>query len=304
MMHKWAFLCSFIVITVMTMVNLIYPFFNEKIINIILYDKDMLSFLRFCLFYIIILLVNQFIITTLNNLILSHLMTSFVFDIRRVLFKKILHKKGKDLAGMYSGDIISRMNKDTTDFVNLIFWSGLWGYSNILHIIFAVSFMFYYNVYLGLFTVILVPIIFFTSKFFKNKFEKINKEIMQEQGRLSSFLFEIVKNMQEIKILNACKKVISFYKRKTSSINKINVEIGRISITAERINAFIALIAQLVIFIICAYFIANEQMQLGVFVAAISYFNMALNYFTSINGKNCRYWKTKSCNTTCCGYFK
>ncbi|GAA3409484.1 ABC transporter ATP-binding protein [Paenibacillus hodogayensis] len=284
-MHKWVFLCGFIITTLGTVINLIYPFLNGKIINIAFYDKDMTAFLNLCLIYAGILFVNQFVVMTLNNLISSHLMTGFVFDIRRALFKKILHKKGRDLSGMYSGDMISRMNNDATDIMNLVFWSGLWGYSNFLHILFAVCFMFYYNIFLGAFTVVLVPVVFFTSKHFKKKSQNINKEISKEQGKLSSYLFEIMKNLQEIKILNACKKVTRFYLRKTTSINKMNVESGRIDVTAERVNSFLTLIAQLFIFMMCAYFIVIDQMQLGVFVAAVSYFNMAVYYFSTINGK-------------------
>ncbi|SFL07223.1 ATP-binding cassette, subfamily B [Paenibacillus sp. 1_12] len=285
LMNKWVFLCGFIVTTLMTLINLIYPFLNAKIINIAFYDKDMTAFLNLCFIYAGILFFNQFVVATLNNLIQSQLMTGFVFDIRRALFKKILHKKGKDLSEMYSGDMISRMNKDTTDIMKLIFTSGLWGYSNFLHIIFAVCFMFYYNILLGAFTVVLVPVVFFTSKHFKKKSQIVNKDISKEQGKLSSYLFEIAKNLQEIKILNACKKVTRFYLRKTTSINKMNVESGRIDVTTERVNSFITLIAQLVIFMTCAYFIVKGQMQLGVFVAAVSYFNMAVNYFSVINGK-------------------
>ncbi|WP_268957634.1 ABC transporter ATP-binding protein [Paenibacillus albiflavus] len=284
-MHKWVFLCGFIITTLGTMINLIYPFLNGKIINIAFYDKDMTAFLNLCFIYAGILFFNQFIVMTLNNLISSHLMTGFVFDIRRALFKKILHKKGKDLSGMYSGDMISRMNNDTKDIMNLVFWSGLWGYSNFLHILFSVCFMFYYNLLLGVFTVVLVPVVFFTSKHFKKKSQNVRKNISKEQGKLSSYLFEIVKNLQEIKILNARKQVTRFYLRKTTAINKMNVESGRIDVTAERVNSFIMLIAQLVIFVTCAYFIVKGHMQLGVFVAAVSYFNMAVNYFSSINGK-------------------
>ncbi|MDR0270842.1 MAG: ABC transporter ATP-binding protein/permease [Paenibacillus sp.] len=284
-MHKWIFLCGFIITTLGTMINLIYPFLNGKIINIAFYDKDMTAFSNLSLIYAGILFFNQFIVMTLNNLIQSQMMTGFVFDIRRALFKKILHKKGKDLSGMYSGDMISRMNNDTKDVMNLVFWSGLWGYSNFLHILFAVCFMFYYNILLGAFTVVLVPVVFFTSKHFKKRSQNVNKNISKEEGKLSSYLFEIVKNLQEIKILNARKQVTKFYLRKTTAINKMNVESGRIDVTAERVNSFIMLIAQLVIFVTCAYFIVKSQMQLGVFVAAVSYFNMAVTYFSSINGK-------------------
>ena len=264
---------------------MIYPFLNGKIVNIAFYDKDMSAFLNLCIIYAGILVFNQFVVATLNNLISSHLMTGFVFDIRRALFTKILHKKGTDLSGMYSGDMISRMNNDATDIMNLIFWSCLWGYSNLLHILFAVCFMFYYNIFLGAFTVVLVPVVFLASKHFKQKSQAVSEGISKEQGKLSSYLFEIVKNMQEIKILNAGKKVTRFYLRKTADINKMNVENGKIEVTTERVNSFISLAAQLMIFIICAYFIVNGKMQLGVFVAAISYFNMAVTYFSSINSK-------------------
>lgn len=285
LMHKWTFLLGFIIITVMTLINLIFPFLNGEIINIAFYDKDMSAFGEVCLFYTGILVLNQFVVASLNNLILSKLMTGFGFDIQRALFKKVLHKKGKDLSGMYSGDMISRMNNDSIDFVNLIFRSGFWGYSNFLHITFAVGFMFYYNVLLGALTVILVPIVFFASKHFKKNAQLINKDISREKGKLSSYLFEIVKNMQEIKILNSEKNAMRLYSRKTASINRMKVEVGRIEVIAERVNLLISLIAQLVIFITCAYYIVQNQMKLGVFVAAMSYFNMATTYFTSINSK-------------------
>ena len=283
--HKWGFLCEFICITSMTVQGLIFPFLNGKMINTVFYNKDMTAFLNLCIIYAAIFFFNQVIIATINNFMWSHLMTGYVFDIRRSLFKKILHKKGKDLSGMYSGDMISRIDNDTTDFMNLVFYSGLWGYSSILYLIFATGFMFYYNMWLGIFTVILVPVVYFTSKYFKKRLQKVSKKISTERGKLSSYLFEIVKNLQEIKILNACKNVTRFYSRKTTFINKMSVESGRINVTSERINSFIALVAQLIIFIICVYFIIHGQMQIGVFVAAMSYFTMAANNFNSINGR-------------------
>ncbi|QUL55713.1 ABC transporter ATP-binding protein [Paenibacillus tritici] len=289
-MHQWVFVCGFLVTTLMTMVNLMYPFLGGKLINIAFYDKDMSAFLHLCLIYAGILFVNQFVIATFNNLISSQLMTGFVFDIRRALFNKILHQQGKDLSGMYSGDLISRMNRDAKDIMNLVFWSGLWGYSNLLHIVFAAGFMFYYSVLLGAFTVVLVPAVFFASKVFKNRVQKVNKDIRTEQGRLSSYLFEIVKNLREVKVLGAGKKVTSTYLRRTVSIHRMNVDNGRIEVTTERVNSFIMLAAQLLLFIICAHLIVRGRMQLGVFVAAASYFNMAVNYFSSINSKMADIW--------------
>ncbi|WP_339253587.1 ABC transporter ATP-binding protein [Paenibacillus sp. FSL P2-0136] len=289
-MHKLVFVCGFLVTTVMTLVNLIYPFLGGRLINIAFYDQDLKAFLKLCLIYAGILLFNQFIVATLNNLISSQIMTGFVFDIRRALFRKILHQKGKDLSGMYSGDLISRMNRDAKDIMNLLFWSGLWGYSNLLHIVFAVGFMFYYHVLLGVFTVVLVPVVFMASRYFKRRALRVNRDLAAEQGRLSSYLFEIVANMREIKLLNAGGLVTRTFLRRTVSIHHKNVDNGRIEVSTERVNAFITLAAQLLLFIICARLIVKGQMQLGVFVAAASYFNMAVTYFSSINSKITDTW--------------
>lgn len=283
--HKFKFLCEFICITLMTLAGLIYPFITGKIVNTIFYDKNFDVFLHLCLIYAGIFFINQFVVATINNFMWSNLMTSFVFDIRRALFRKILHEKGKDLSNLYSGDMISRMNNDATEFMNLIFWSFLWGYSSVLGIIFSLYFMFYYNVFLGISAIILIPIVFYTSIYFKKKSQAVNKEISKEKGKLSSFLFEVVKNLQEIKILNATKYAINSYISNTTIINKMGVENGKIDVTSERVNSLIALIAQLIMFVICAYAIVNGHMQLGSFIAALSYFNISISNFGAINFK-------------------
>jgi ABC-type multidrug transport system fused ATPase/permease subunit len=269
----------------MTGTGLIFPFLNGKIINAIFYDKSMSEFLTLCIIYAAIFFFNQLVVATINNFMWSHLMTGFVFDIRRAIFKKILHKKGKDLSGLYSGDMISRMDNDATDFMNLLFNNVLWGYSSLLNIGFSIYFMFHYNVFLGVFTIVWVPAMVYLSKYFMKKSQTINRKIAVEKGKLSSYLFEFLQNLQEVKILGASKNMMTFYLRHTTSINKKNVDNGRVSLTSERANSIISLFAQLILFTLCAYFIVSGEMQIGVFVAAISYFNIATRNFSVISGE-------------------
>ena len=284
-LHKWGFLCELVCYILMTVAGVIFPFLNGKIVNVIFYEKDINMFLNLCYIYAGIFVFNQLIVATINNFVWSHLMTSFVFDIRKSIFIKTLHQGGKNLSGMYSGDMISRMNNDATDFMNLIFFGVIQGFCGILIILFSISVMFYYNIILGAFTMVMASVIFYFSRYFKRKSQDVNQKIVTEKGKLSSYLFEIVKNLQEIKILGAHKNVMRFYLRNTTSINKKSVESGKVGVTSERINALIVLIAQVILFGICAYFIVGGRMQLGIFVAVVSYFNMAVNNFDSINSK-------------------
>lgn len=284
-MHKWIWVCGFLVTTIMTLINLSFPFLNGELVNIAFYEMDINLFLKLSVAYIGILFFNQFIVASLNNIISSKLMTSFVFDIRRSLFKKIISKKAESLAEIYSGDMVNRMNDDTTDFMNLLFWNGIWAYSNILHIVFSLGFMFYYNIVLGVIAIIWVPVIFYTSEYFKKKSEKISKAMLEKKGKLSSYLFEFINNVKEIEVLNAHKYVIQHYIKYTAEISRIKIDIDRISIISERSNSLLMLIAELSIFVISAFFITADKMALGGFVAAISYFEMAVTYFSSINMK-------------------
>ena len=284
-LHKWIWVCGFLVTTIMTLINLSFPFLNGKLVDIAFYEKNIKLFLKLSVVYMGILFFNQFIVASLNNIISSQLMTNFVFDIRRVLFKKIIHKKGESLAEIYSGDMVNRMNGDTTDFMNLLFWNGIWAYSNILHIVFSLGFMFYYNIVLGVIALVWVPVVFYTSEYFKKKSEKINKEILEKQGKLSSYLFEFINNVKEVEILNARKYVTQHYIKYTAEISRIKIDLEKVTIISERSNSLLMLIAELSIFIISAFFITSNRMALGGFVASITYFEMAVTYFSSINMK-------------------
>lgn len=268
----------------MTTVGSILPYLNGKLVNAAFYDKDMNGFIKLCLIYTLIMIIHQLVISGIASFIRTHLITGFVFDIRRAVFNKVLHKEGSDLQGMYTGDIVSRINNDTYDFMDLIFNSGIRGWASILNIVYSVGFMCYYSIYLGIYTVAIVPIVVFSSKYFKKKAKSISRDIAEESGELSSFLFEVVKNLQEIKILNGCKNVIHTYSKRNKKIAKMEVEKGKVSIQSTQTNAFIVLSTRLLLYIICAYCIVNGRMLLGAFVAAISYFDRAVSNFEALNG--------------------
>lgn len=79
------------------------------------------------------------------NMSWARLMTSFLFDIRSVIFNKILSYKGENLASLYSGDIIARMNNDVEEFMNFIHWNVFYAVGGVLNLIVSMGFIFYLN---------------------------------------------------------------------------------------------------------------------------------------------------------------
>jgi ABC-type multidrug transport system fused ATPase/permease subunit len=215
----------------------------------------------------------------------ARLMTKFLFDIRSAIFQKVLSYRGEKLTNLYSGDLIARMNYDVAEFMNFIHWNVFYTIGGILNLLLSLGFIFYLNGWIGLFTLALTPLIVYTSRKFSKMAKKFYQEIAEKNGLLSSWLFEIMKGMQEIRLLGAAKNVLSDYVGKTVKIMRLQIKSGSVEIAAERVNAGISLLAQMVLYVISAIFIINGNLTVGGFTACVSYFGTCTAVFNTLNNK-------------------
>jgi ABC-type multidrug transport system fused ATPase/permease subunit len=282
--HKWIFFALFICIILTTSSNAVYPYIFGMLVDEVFYSKDMSAFLNIVLIYAVVYLFN-----TLMNLALNmswaRLMTKFLFDIRAAIFNKVLSYKGEKLTSIYSGDIISRMNNDATEFMNFIHWNVFYTIGGMLDILLSLVFIFYINIWIGIFTIILTPIIVYSSRKFSKIAKKYYEEIAKKNGFLSSWLFEIINGMQDIKLLNASKKILSDYVGKTVKIMRLQIKSGKVEVISERVNSGISILAQMILYTVSAIFIINGHLTVGGFTACVTYFGTCTSIFNSLNSK-------------------
>jgi len=282
--HKWIFFTLFICIVMTTFSGSIYPYIFGKLVDEVFYGKNMSVFLNMVLLYGAVYLLNQLMHFALN-MSWARLMTSFLFDIRSAIFNKVLSYKGEKLTNLYSGDIIARMNNDAAEFMNFIHWNVFYTIGGVLNLLLSLGFIFFLNIWIGIFTLILTPVIVYTSRKFSKIAKKYYEEIAQKNGLLSSWLFEIIKGIQDIRLLNAAKNVLSDYVGKTIKIMRLQIKSGRIEIAAERVNSGISLLAQMVLYVISAIFIIKGHLTVGGFTACVTYFGTCTSVFNSLNNK-------------------
>lgn len=136
-----------------------------------------------------------------------------------------------------------------------------------------------------MFTLILTPLIVYASRKFSKIAKKYYQNIAKQNSLLSSWLFEIVKGMRDIRLLNAAKHVLSDYTGKTVKIMRLQIKSGIVEITAERVNSGILLVAQMVLYVISAIFVINGNLTVGGFTACVTYLGTCTSVFDSLSNK-------------------
>lgn len=282
--HKWKFVTMQLCMILTTASLVVLPRIIGWLIDEVFYSQNMSRFLFIVGIYGIVYIFNQAMFTV-QNIMEKVLSTAFLFDIRAELYSRILNFKGRYLTNLYSGDMISRMGYDIDQIMDMIDMNLFGIVSSVLNLFMALAFIFFANKWLGIFTVFVTPVIIYISRFFYGKAKAKNYGIIKKKGLLSSWTFEILGGMQEIKLLHASKQIISEFLRRSVKIARLNIDLNRVEILAERINTGISLLAQMILFTMAAFLVAKDRLTLGEATACFTYYTSCISSFNSINSK-------------------
>ncbi|WP_124066131.1 ABC transporter ATP-binding protein [Clostridium sp. E02] len=278
------FIVLFLCIVITVLIGAVFPYIFGRLIDVIFYEKDLHLFFFVIEIYVFLFLVNQ-VFHFILNMNWAYLMTDFLFDIKEDIFKKVLSLKGQYLADMHSGDIIKRMSDDTEQIMELIHWNIFYAAGGIVNLGISIFFLFYINWGIALYSILITPVVVYSSRYFSRLSKRYHAENLKENGLLSSWVFEILKGMQEVKLLNAAGNVVCDYIGRTVKIIRIRIKVDRVEVFSERVNSGIQTLAQICLYGFAAVFIINGQMSIGEFTACIAYFAKCIGVFNSLNDK-------------------
>ncbi len=282
--HSFIFVILYCCIIITSFLSTIYPWMFGNLIDEVFYDGNISNFIKIVIAYAAIFLIGQ-VFHFILNMSWARLMTSFLFDIRKDLFDRVISSKGKILSSIHSGDIVSRMGGDVEQFMNYIHWNTFYFSANIIRFILSLVYVAVIFWPMAIAILIATPTVFYLSKYFSKKVQPLYKKKREKQGLLSSWIFEIVKGLQDIKLLSASKNVISDYVGKTNQISKLQIEANVIEVKTERINSGISLLWQLLFYTLSALFVVNGKMTMGTFTMCLGYYSDCLRLFGSINNR-------------------
>ena len=281
---KSRFLLLFFCIITTTFIGSAYPYIFGRLVDEVFYGKNMAVFIQIVLLYGGLFLAGQALHFTLN-ITWAHLMTRFLFTVRKAMFDKTFSLKAKFLYDMQTGDIVKRMRDDAEEFMNFIHWNVLYLSAGVISLLIALGMIFYFNVYIGLVTVVIAPVMTLLSRRFGNMAKAAYAKARKEDGVLQSWLFEILKGMREVVTLVACRRVVSYFTKRTIKIMRYSIETNKIEMISERAGTGVALAARMIIYALCGYFVWRGQFSVGAFVSVIAYFGTVSSQLTNLSQK-------------------
>lgn len=282
--YRFIFLLLFIFVIGNTLTTLLFPFMIGKIVDSIFYTQNFGLFYTYFFIYFGIYMGNQLINCGLN-FCYAHLKSTYLVNIKKNCFEKIQRLKASFFSAINTGDVINRINVDIDKFLDFIHFNLFFSISDALHLLGGISYILCISKLLGVICIIIIPAMYYITKYFTGILTKMNREIEGKRGGLSAWIFEIMTGLTELKLLNANHKMSADYMEYSQEIVNEEISVSYKNIQAQRANVFILLMGQLVFYVVSAYCISSGRMSVGQFVAGCTYFTTCSAYYKNFIGR-------------------
>lgn len=185
-------------IILIVLTSLLPPQILRVVIDDNFTNKSIDGLLLFAVLYFLSLLLNKFF-EVIKEIALSILGQKSVKQIRINMVHKMRSLNATYFSKNDSGFITSRIINDV-DSISTLFSEGLVGMMiDLLKIVGIIGSIYIFSKNLALLVVLFAPILFFVTRFFKNKMKNFQVENMKVIGRINNYISESFKNIITIK---------------------------------------------------------------------------------------------------------
>ncbi len=200
---------------------------------------------------------------TLNN--------RYLVDVKNALFEKSVRARPSILTGRNTGDVMSRIDVDSEQFLHVIqrnlfhFVNSALLCAGILLMVARISLW----LALLLTAAALLPILL--TRLNGRLTERVARASRETTGRFSGRLFEILKGMRDIRLLGAEEWAANSVTGPLKTLVRLGNRSRRVDFLAEREISLVHLLTSLTVYALSAYLIVQGRMTVGQFLAAIEY---------------------------------
>jgi len=289
--YKTLFIIAEICILMTYAVSLLLPLNLTKLVDKVIYASNYKLLSNVITTYIFL-----FLISALTNVVYAYvwqkLYNKFVVDIKCNIYEKIINAKAEMLSNINSGDIMSRIDWDSDQFIYAVqrnlfhFINSFFLCTGILIIITRIN----ASIALIAITAAVLPIIYTrVCGKYNEKYSRENREI---NGKYTGRLYEIFKGFREVKINNsgswASNQIINYLNKLIRLGNKLR----RVEFAVNKGVYFLNLLTSIGIYALSVYLISIRKLTIGEFLAIITYvallhkkFNWMLRIYLDWKGR-------------------
>lgn len=217
----------------------------------------------------------MFLTATVFNFIYAYvwqyLSNHYVLDVKNRLFEKIMFAKASFLSGMNSGDLMTRIDGDSEQFIHVVQRNLFHFINSAVMCVAIVVLVARMNIAISVLLIVSAALPIVLTKVCGRFTEKYSMESRSISGNMDGKLYEFLKGFREIKIFNAenwaTRKIFSSLSRLIELGNRIR----RIDFLVDKFINFINLISTISIYVFSVYLVMKGTFTVGTFLAVIEY---------------------------------
>lgn len=279
--YKGYFLLSYGFLLAELFFTQMLPLSLERVLDAAIYQIDIELFFRHALIYLFVFILQQF--STFGQLqVWQRTNNKYIYSLRERCFKSVINSKAHLLANNNSGDIIHTINTDIMEFQHLMQRCAMRvinaGIGTIVSIIF-VSIM-KWEIAVIICALILCSVLL--TNILKKNIRRISVEIRDRQGEYASWIFEILKGIQTIKLFASEKNVLNAFKKKNDDIYLIGEKHNSLQVLHSQMVSGIYFLAQIVFYIVSAIYVINGSINIAQFISIGVYYDLISKNFQKI----------------------
>lgn len=283
--YKIYFAISYIVLLTELLFTQLLPLSLERLIDAAVYKLDMKSFLYCSAVYMFVFLCQQS--CAFGQLQLwQRTNNKYIYSLRQKCFERSINSKAYILSNHNTGDIIHTINMDTVEFHHIVQRYAMRVINAALGTLISVIIVASMKFEIAIIICVLVPCSVLFTTIVKKKLKKVSTEKRKKQGEFTSWIFEILKGIQTIKIFVAEKNICDIFSKNNENLYLIGKKQNDLQILYGQAISLIYFISQIVFYIISAIYVVEGSINIAQYISIATYYNLISNNFQKILNEN------------------
>ena len=267
------FIIAEVCILVSYSVSVLLPMNLTRLTDRVLYGGDfelLGSVIRdYCLLFCISTVFNfiyAFVWQYLNN--------HYVLDVKNAMYKKIVYSKSSFLSGSNSGDLMTRIDHDSEQFIHVV-------QRNLFHFINSaimcagiIAVVAKINTVIALLLLIASVLPILITRLCGRIIERYSGESRRISGEWNGRMYEVLKGLREVKLLNALSWADNTVIKPLKQLLHLGNQTRRVEFVVSKGIDLVNLLSNLTIYGFSAYFVIQGRITVGLFLALIQYVSL------------------------------
>ena len=248
-----------------------------SIIDICFTTQTNHSFFYQALLLYLLLSAGSILIMLLYSYTWHRINNTVIYDIRTELYDSIISAQAADISKISYGEVFNKIDVSAGNIVFVIQRNFLHTINQILSYLMILFILFSHNLYVGLYFVIIIPIMIIMANRLGKQAKRATAEKVSSINKASSDIFNFFGGIVSIKILQAENRIKELIIEKIFKINEAEASVKKSTLYSEIGNRFLQVFSHLVLYVLGAVLILNNQLTIGLFIAILEYYYLAVN---------------------------